>query len=107
MRGLVNILYAIHKDVPRGELLTDNNFGHLWRSESDNSCACGCIENWRIYHGWTNLEEPKGKEFDKNSTVPDQTSLVLDHFESKCRMISSAFEACDSMHSIGYILHLK
>ena len=93
------------------DLRIHRNLGHLWKKDQ-KVCQCGLwkglktedLDETNFLALWT-LDQRL--TFEKTPSLPEtleQNPVILDHYESKRIMFSSAMEASQSFQSVGKIL---
>ena len=99
------------------DLLTDQNYGHLWQPER-NHCQCGLLSKQQITnHVWIPIQQQHTRELVyKNEKIRPSSTLqwpyeakhvIVDSYLSKLSMYCSALEASESFLSIGSLISLK
>ena len=117
-RGIYRLIKS-NNGCEKSELLTDQEFGHLWQPDK-NHCQCGLLSKHQISHQ-SPLRCHMGDDY-QNQEIMQKLSkatcqfseantlarlLIFDHYLSKISMYCSSLEASESFLSIGSVISLR
>lgn len=117
-RGVYRLIKS-NNGCEKSELLTDQEFGHLWQPDK-NHCQCGLLSKHQISHQIP-LQCHMGDHY-QNQEIMQKLSkatcllseantsarlLIFDHYLSKISMYCSSLEASESFLSIGSVISLR
>ena len=117
-RGIYRLIKS-NNGCEKSELLTDQEFGHLWQPDK-NYCQCGLLSKHQISHQ-SPLRCHMGDHY-QNQEIMQKLSkatcqfseantsarlLIFDHYLSKISMYCSSLEASESFLSIGSVISLR
>ena len=117
-RGVYRLIKS-NNGSEKSELLTDQEFGHLWQPDK-NHCQCGLLSKHQISHQiplqcHTGDHYQNQEILQKLSKAACQLSdantsarlLIFDHYLSKISMYCSSLEASESFLSLGSVISLR
>ena len=117
-RGVYRLIKS-NNGSEKSELLTDQEFGHLWQPDK-NHCQCGLLSKHQISHQIP-LQSHMGDHY-QNQEIMQKLSkatcqlseantsaglLIFDHYLSKISMYCSSLEASESFLSLGSVISLR